>query len=147
MQRRKKTEENEREKLFHVKRKKCLQKELARADIVRDVRYSERHDQGVAAVGRWHAVALFHDGDKVTENDGTYDIKWTLEETYRERPHCNRTEGPEQNRLQPLQPLQPPNNRAHGCTDYAHARIGFLRGALILKLVRRFRNPYVPALL
>jgi hypothetical protein len=38
MQRRKKKKENEREKLFQVKRKKCLQKELARADIVRDVR-------------------------------------------------------------------------------------------------------------
>jgi hypothetical protein len=31
--------ENEREKLFQVKRKKCLQKEFARADIVRDVRF------------------------------------------------------------------------------------------------------------
>src|SRR6266566_4970588 len=35
MQRREKTKENEREKLFQVKRKKCLQKELDRADIVR----------------------------------------------------------------------------------------------------------------
>jgi hypothetical protein len=38
MQRRKKAKENEREKLFQVKRKKCVQKELAGADIVRDVR-------------------------------------------------------------------------------------------------------------
>jgi len=30
--------ENEREKLFQVKRKKCAQKEFDRADIVRDVR-------------------------------------------------------------------------------------------------------------
>jgi hypothetical protein len=34
----KKATENEREKLFQVKRKKCLQKEFDRADIVRDVR-------------------------------------------------------------------------------------------------------------
>jgi hypothetical protein len=38
MPRRKKAKENEREKLFQVKRKKCVQKELAGADIVRDVR-------------------------------------------------------------------------------------------------------------
>jgi hypothetical protein len=38
MQRREKTRESEREKLFQVKRKKCRQKELDRADIVRDVR-------------------------------------------------------------------------------------------------------------
>src|SRR5271157_3156722 len=37
MQRRKKKKENEREKLFQVKRKKCVQKEFDRADIVRDV--------------------------------------------------------------------------------------------------------------
>jgi hypothetical protein len=34
--------------------------------------------------GKWRAVAMFHDGDKVTENDGTYDIGWTLEDTYLE---------------------------------------------------------------
>jgi hypothetical protein len=34
-------------------------------------------------VGKWHAVALFHDGDRVTENDGTYDIAWTLEDRAR----------------------------------------------------------------
>jgi hypothetical protein len=34
----KRNEENEREKLFYVKRKKCVQKEFDRADIVRDVR-------------------------------------------------------------------------------------------------------------
>jgi hypothetical protein len=33
-----KKKENEREKLFQVKRKKCAQKEFDRADIVRDVR-------------------------------------------------------------------------------------------------------------
>jgi hypothetical protein len=38
MQEKKKAKDNEREKLFQVKRKKCLQKELDRADIVRDVR-------------------------------------------------------------------------------------------------------------
>jgi len=38
MQRREKTKENEREKLFQVKRKKCVQKEFDRADTVRDVR-------------------------------------------------------------------------------------------------------------
>jgi len=32
----KNTKENEREKLFQVKRKKCVQKEFDRADIVRD---------------------------------------------------------------------------------------------------------------
>jgi hypothetical protein len=37
MQRRKKKKENERENLFQVKRKKCVQKEFDRADIVRDV--------------------------------------------------------------------------------------------------------------
>jgi hypothetical protein len=31
-------EENERENLFYVKRKKCVQKEFDKADIVRDVR-------------------------------------------------------------------------------------------------------------
>jgi len=35
-------------------------------------------------VGKWRAVALFHDGDKLTENDGTYDIEWVLENTYLE---------------------------------------------------------------
>jgi hypothetical protein len=35
----KKAKENEREKLFQVKRKKCAQKEFDRADIVRDVRF------------------------------------------------------------------------------------------------------------
>jgi hypothetical protein len=35
--------ENEREKLFQVKRKKCAQKGLDRADIVRDVRFALRH--------------------------------------------------------------------------------------------------------
>jgi hypothetical protein len=34
MQRRKKAKENEREKLFQVKRKKCAQKGFDRADIV-----------------------------------------------------------------------------------------------------------------
>jgi len=34
----KEKKENEREKLFQVKRKKCVQKEFDRADIVRDVR-------------------------------------------------------------------------------------------------------------
>jgi hypothetical protein len=41
MQEKKKAEDNEREKLFYVKRKKCLQKELDRPDIVRDVRLRE----------------------------------------------------------------------------------------------------------
>ena len=40
MQRRKNKKKNEREKLFQVKRKKCVQKEFDRADIVRDVRYN-----------------------------------------------------------------------------------------------------------
>ena len=35
-------------------------------------------------VGKWRATALFHDGDKLTENDGTYDIGWALEDTYLE---------------------------------------------------------------
>jgi len=39
MQRRKNKKENEREKLFQVKRKKCAQKGLDREDIVRDVRF------------------------------------------------------------------------------------------------------------
>jgi beta-mannanase len=39
MQRRKNKKENEREKLFQVKRKRSAQKVLARADIVRDVRF------------------------------------------------------------------------------------------------------------
>jgi hypothetical protein len=52
MQRRKNKKENEREKLFQVKRKKCLQKELARADIVRDVWYSgTRTSHACDAVG------------------------------------------------------------------------------------------------
>jgi hypothetical protein len=38
MQRRKNEKENEREKLFQEKRKKCAQKGLDTADIVRDVR-------------------------------------------------------------------------------------------------------------
>jgi len=38
MQRRKKKKENERENLFQVKRKKCVQKEFDGADIVGDVR-------------------------------------------------------------------------------------------------------------
>jgi len=41
MQRRKNKKENEREKLFQVKRKKCAQKGLDREDIVRDVRFSD----------------------------------------------------------------------------------------------------------
>jgi hypothetical protein len=40
MQRKKKTKQDEREKLFQVKRKKCVQKEFDRADIVRDVRFA-----------------------------------------------------------------------------------------------------------
>jgi hypothetical protein len=40
MQRRKNKKENEREKLFQVKRKRSAQKVLARADIVRDVRFA-----------------------------------------------------------------------------------------------------------
>jgi hypothetical protein len=36
MQGKKKAKENEREKLFQVKRKKCVQKEFDRADMVRD---------------------------------------------------------------------------------------------------------------
>ncbi len=35
-------------------------------------------------VGKWRAVALFHDGDGVTENDGTYEVAWALEDTYLE---------------------------------------------------------------
>jgi Protein of unknown function (DUF1579) len=35
-------------------------------------------------VGKWSAVALFHDGDKITENDGTWEINWALEDTYLE---------------------------------------------------------------
>ncbi len=27
-------------------------------------------------VGKWSAVALFHDDDGITENDGTWDIRW-----------------------------------------------------------------------
>ena len=38
----------------------------------------------VPLVGKWSAVALFHDGDKVTENDGTWEIRWALEDTYLE---------------------------------------------------------------
>jgi hypothetical protein len=38
MQRKKSKKENERERLFQVKRKKCAQKGLDRADIVRDAR-------------------------------------------------------------------------------------------------------------
>jgi uncharacterized protein DUF1579 len=46
-------------------------------------------------VGRWQAVALFHDGDKITENDGTYDIHWTLEDTYLEcKVELHRKEDP-----------------------------------------------------
>jgi hypothetical protein len=41
MQRRKNKKENEREKLFQVKRKRSAQKVLARADIVRDVRLGD----------------------------------------------------------------------------------------------------------
>jgi hypothetical protein len=32
----------------------------------------------------WSAVALFHDGDKVRENDGTWEIRLALEDTYLE---------------------------------------------------------------
>jgi hypothetical protein len=35
-------------------------------------------------VGKWRATAIFHDGDKLTENDGTYNIEWALEDTYLE---------------------------------------------------------------
>jgi hypothetical protein len=38
----------------------------------------------VPLVGKWSAVALFHDGVKVTENDGTWEIRWALEDTYLE---------------------------------------------------------------
>jgi hypothetical protein len=38
MQIKKKSKENERGKLFQVQRKKCVQKEFDRADMVRDVR-------------------------------------------------------------------------------------------------------------
>jgi hypothetical protein len=41
VQGKKKAKKNEREKLFQVKRKKCVQKELDRADIVRDVRFDK----------------------------------------------------------------------------------------------------------
>jgi hypothetical protein len=33
-------------------------------------------------VGKCRATAIFHDGDKLTENDGTYDVEWALEDTY-----------------------------------------------------------------
>jgi len=36
----KKARENERENLFQVRTKKCVQKEFDRADIVRDVRFA-----------------------------------------------------------------------------------------------------------
>src|SRR5262249_42351362 len=35
-------------------------------------------------VGKWRAVAMYPDKDGVTENDGTYDIRWALDETYLE---------------------------------------------------------------
>jgi Protein of unknown function (DUF1579) len=36
-------------------------------------------------VGKWNAIALFHDDDgSVTENDGTFTIAWALDETYLE---------------------------------------------------------------
>jgi hypothetical protein len=55
MPRRKKAKENEREKLFQVKRKKCVQKEFDRADIVRDVRLClPGVDNTSAAVGIEH---------------------------------------------------------------------------------------------
>jgi len=41
---REKAKENEREKLFQVKRKKCAQKKFDRADIVRDVRFRRLPD-------------------------------------------------------------------------------------------------------
>jgi hypothetical protein len=34
--------------------------------------------------GNWHAAALFHNGDKVSEREGTYDVRWALEDTYLE---------------------------------------------------------------
>jgi hypothetical protein len=42
----KKAQENEREKLFQVKRKKCVQKGFDRADIVRDVRFARLPGHG-----------------------------------------------------------------------------------------------------
>jgi len=36
----------------------------------------------IPLIGKWKAVALFHDGHKVTENDGSYEIDWALEKTY-----------------------------------------------------------------
>jgi hypothetical protein len=35
-------------------------------------------------VGNWSAVALFHDDKTITENDGTWEIRWALENTYLE---------------------------------------------------------------
>jgi hypothetical protein len=35
-------------------------------------------------VGQWNAVALFHDDTTITENDGTWEIRWALEDTYLE---------------------------------------------------------------
>jgi hypothetical protein len=48
----KKAKENEREKLFQVKRKKCAQKEFDRADIVRDVRLCDKQDLACFPISR-----------------------------------------------------------------------------------------------
>jgi hypothetical protein len=48
------------------------------------VRIHEGMSKLAPMVGKWRATAIFHDGDKLTENDGTYDIGWALEDSYLE---------------------------------------------------------------
>lgn len=46
-------------------------------------------------VGKWRAVALFHDGAKISEREGTYDVQWTLDNTYLEyRVELHRKDDP-----------------------------------------------------
>lgn len=44
----------------------------------------EGMDKLAPLVGKWRALAVFHDADGATERDGTFDIQWTLDNTYLE---------------------------------------------------------------
>jgi Protein of unknown function (DUF1579) len=70
-------------------------------------------------VGKWRAVALFYDGDKITENDGTYDIRWALEETYLEfREELHRRNDPSHHHELVLYVTYNPSNRQYDSTYF-----------------------------
>jgi hypothetical protein len=94
---------------------------LTRADnLAADyTRIRERMSRLAPLVGKWRAVALFHDGDKVTENDGTYDIRWALEETYLEfREELHRRNDPSHHHELILYVTYNPSNRQYDSTYF-----------------------------